>query len=166
MKTRNARPRNVKNLSRATKRQQKSLSPKRVGRTEGSCKKTHVYIQSDRRSRKHSVSYQEDPTAENEIELQVQKQSLHLAYNQCMEEELEEQMRRVETLEISGRNSSKKGILEGGSKEERVKIRTGFIIFSHCLVLRQWERRNKNCDRGFALSNWPIQHFWIRKSKI
>ena len=27
-----------------------------------------------------------------------------------MEEELEEQMRRVETLEISGRNSSKKGI--------------------------------------------------------
>ena len=32
-----------------------------------------------------------------------------------MEEELEEQMPRVETLEISGRNSSKKGILEGGS---------------------------------------------------
>ena len=62
-----------------------------------------------------------------------------------MEDELEEQMRREETLEmeskhgdgwkvvneISGRNSNKKGILEGGSKEERVKIKTGFIIFRH-----------------------------------
>ena len=68
-----------------------------------------------------------------------------------MEEELEEQMRREETLEmepkhgdgwkvvneISGRNSSEKGILEGGSKEEWVKIKTGFIIFRHCLVLKQ-----------------------------
>ena len=50
-------------------------------------------------------SYQQDPTAENEIELQVQKQSLHSAYNQCTEEELEEQMRREETLEMESKHS-------------------------------------------------------------
>ena len=50
------------------------------------------------------VSYQEDPTAENEIELRVQKQSLHSAYNQCMEEELEEKMRCVETLEMESKH--------------------------------------------------------------
>ena len=49
-------------------------------------------------------SYQEDPTAGNEIELQVQKQSLHSACNQCMAEELEEQMRRVETLEMESKH--------------------------------------------------------------
>jgi len=50
------------------------------------------------------VSYQEDPSAENEIELQVQKQSLHSAYNQCMEEELGQQMRCVETLEMESKH--------------------------------------------------------------
>ena len=106
MKTRKARQRNVKPLSRARKRHRKSLSLTKSRKNRRKFSEDQRLDAVGKKVQEAFVKYYElpDPTGENEIELQVQKQSLHSTYNQCMEEELKEQMRRLEALEMESKH--------------------------------------------------------------
>ena len=67
-------------------------------------------------------------------ELQGEKRKIKEIYNTIQEEELDEMIKKVETADnrqkykescelintITGRNTSKKGLIKGNSKEERV----------------------------------------------
>lgn len=80
-------------------------------------------------------NYQKEQTHEKQHELQEQKTNLESAYNQVFEDELKELVREVEDAnskhqhalswklinQISGRKVTKKGIINGKSKEDRVK---------------------------------------------
>ena len=89
--------------------------------------------------------YQENPTEGYRNKLQAAKENLKTAYNDIIEKELEGMIKKVEEAdsksqhgeswklinEISGRETSKKGILKGKSQEERIKA--WYIHFSNLL---------------------------------
>ena len=89
--------------------------------------------------------YQENPTEDYRTKLQAAKENLQTAYNDIKEKELEGMTKKVEEAdsksqhgeswklinEISRRKTSKKGILEGKSQEERIKA--WHIHFSNLL---------------------------------
>ena len=82
-----------------------------------------------------SVDYQLSPRVENQMKLQERKDNLAEAYNNIREEELLDKIREVEEAnserkhgeswriinEITGRKSSKKGIIKAKNKEEHFK---------------------------------------------
>ena len=123
------------NLIQSNEEAAEKLIPKRKKKRKKKTSDDPRIVETRQKVQEAFAKYQKDPTTNNQIELQAQKQSLQTMYDQCMEEELEEQIRKVESLateykhreswkivnEISGRNKSKKGILEGKNKEERIK---------------------------------------------
>ena len=87
--------------------------------------------------------YQENPTKDYQTKLQAAKENLQTAYNDIKEKELEGMNKKVEEgdsksqhgeswkliNEISGRKTSKKGILKGKIQEKRIKA--WYIHFSN-----------------------------------
>ena len=81
-----------------------------------------------------SVEYQLNPSAENQIKLQGRKDLLAEAYNNIREEEISEMITQVENADaerkhgeswriinlITGRKSSKKGMIKARNKDERI----------------------------------------------
>ena len=80
-------------------------------------------------------TFQHSQTRDHELELQMKKTSLQETYEEIMQEELSNEIERLEEMDhskkhreawksinnITGRKKGKSGILEGENKEERIK---------------------------------------------
>ena len=112
---------------------EKLIPPKGKSKKKLTAKDPRI-IAARERMNKASFTYQKDSTEPNRLNLQDEKSNFQKAYNQVMEEDLDQMIREVEDADtrgkhrlswnlinsISGRKASKKGIITGKSQEDRV----------------------------------------------
>ena len=123
------------NFILANKEAAKELIPLKKKRRQENTAKNKQIDSARQKVKKAFSTYQRTPNAENQAQLQTEKTNLTETYGMIEEEELERMIAEIEDSdskhkhancwklinEVTGRKTTKKGIIRGNSKEERIK---------------------------------------------